>query len=72
MSSRRVGMVCALLMVSGVVVLGRFTVMVRSVRMVFRCFLVMFGSFLGHFHFLQDPKLPECPSVITAAIVKAS
>jgi hypothetical protein len=35
MSSRRVGMVCALLMVSGVVVLGRFTVMVRSVRMVF-------------------------------------
>jgi hypothetical protein len=34
-SSRRVGVVCALLMMCGVVVLGRFTVMVRSVRMVF-------------------------------------
>ena len=34
-SSRRVGVVCALLMMSGVVVLGRFTVMVSSVRMVF-------------------------------------
>jgi hypothetical protein len=30
-----VGVVCGLLMVSGVVVLGRFTVMVRSVRMMF-------------------------------------
>jgi hypothetical protein len=43
-----VGVVCGLLMVSGVVVLGRFTVMVRSVRMMFRCLLVMFRSFLGH------------------------
>ena len=34
-SPRRVGVVCALLMMSGVVVLGRFTVMVSSVRMVF-------------------------------------
>jgi hypothetical protein len=48
MSSRRVGMVCALLMVSGVVVLGRFTMMVGSVRMMFRCLLVMFGCFLRH------------------------
>jgi hypothetical protein len=47
-SSSRVGVVCGLLMVSGVVVLGRFTVMMRSVRVVFRCLLVMFGSFLGH------------------------
>ena len=29
-SSRRMGVVCGLLMVSGVVVFGRFTVMVRS------------------------------------------
>jgi hypothetical protein len=35
MSSGRVGLVRALLMVSGVVVLGRLTVMVRGVRMVF-------------------------------------
>ena len=34
-SSRRVGVVCSLLMVSGVVVLGRFTVMMRGVRMMF-------------------------------------
>jgi hypothetical protein len=46
MSPRGVGVVCALLMSSGVVVLGRFTVMVGSIRMVFRRFLVMFGGFL--------------------------
>jgi len=45
-SSRRVGVVCGLLMVSGVVVLGRFTVMVRSVRMMLLSLLVVLGSFL--------------------------
>jgi hypothetical protein len=72
MSSRCVSLVRAFLMVSGVVVLGRFTVMMGGVRMMFRSLLVMFGSFLGHCHFLQDPKLPDYPSLITAATVKAS
>jgi hypothetical protein len=71
MSSRRLGMVCALLMVSGVVVLGRFTVMVGRVRMMFRSLLVMFGCFLRHSNFLhsevRNPRI-----LITAATVKVS
>ena len=45
--SRRVGMVCALLMVSGVVVLGRFAVMVGRIGMMFCGLPMVLGCFFS-------------------------
>jgi hypothetical protein len=68
MSSRRVCVVCALLMVSGVVVLGRFTVMVGSVRMMFRCLLVMFGCFLRHsISSVRSPRILITPATVNVS-----
>jgi hypothetical protein len=68
MSSRRVCVVCALLMVSGVIVLGRFTVMVGSVGMMFRCLLVMFGCFLRHsISSVRSPRILITPATVNVS-----
>ena len=49
---RGMSMVRGLLMVSSIMMLRRFPMMARGVRMVFGSFLMVFGCFLGHAMFL--------------------
>jgi hypothetical protein len=48
MTPRRMSMVRGLLMVSSIMMLRRFPMMARGVRMVFGSFLMVFGCFFGH------------------------
>jgi hypothetical protein len=57
MASSRVGMMCSFLVVSAVVMLGRFAVMVGSVSMMFRGMPVMFSCFFRHkYHLCGRPN----------------
>jgi hypothetical protein len=48
MGSRCMGVVCRLLMTSGLVMLGGFPVVAGGMGEMFRCLLVVFRSFLRH------------------------
>jgi hypothetical protein len=52
MSPRYVGMVRRLLVMSGLVMLGRFTMVTGSMDKMFLHLLVVFGSFFRHLPFL--------------------
>jgi hypothetical protein len=60
MASRRVGMMCGFLVVSAVVMLGRFAMMVGSVGMMFCGMSMMFGCFFRHeYHLCYEFSVAE-------------
>jgi hypothetical protein len=63
--------VSSLLVMAGVVVLGRFAMMLRSMGVVFGCLGVMLCSFLRHLDFLlgqDDPAAFECLSRMSVPV----
>ena len=53
MAPRCVSMVCSHCVFSGIVMLGGFVVVPCGTREMFRCFPVVFGSFLRHGNFSE-------------------
>jgi hypothetical protein len=70
MASSRVGMMCGFLVVSAIVMLGRFAVMMGSVGMMFCGLPMVLGSFFRHeYDFL--PRLNRTKGKERAAIMAA-